>query len=650
MPNIKRITVCVMLLCVKLTMLPPLSADALGTLPAKNTEPRHQVCTALSQEAQAYYSGAYRYDALSALDGAENTATSYEAMQNNPTFDALHALMSDTHTYYSTYAGYSKGSLAYFWASTDATAATDSYVMFYSDVPSGGDYAMNREHIWPKSLASFHQKGGGADLHHLRPAVDRVNNAKSDHFFGNINGVYPDGYTTGALAGNTVYYVSTGRDMFECKDDVKGDVARILLYVYCRWEQPNLYTSMTENLPSPDPDDTVNNGGKVIESLDTLLEWCAQDPVDTWEMKRNDLVQQVQGNRNVFIDYPELAWQLFDEEPPAGMATPTSQGCEHRYVSAGHSDPTCTEAGCDILECTLCGNRKTIEINPLGHLDENDDDICDRCGAELAIPAHMARATALANGDHLVLYHTSTKTSLSAAPDGKGRLLTTPAAIKNGLLNPTDACASLTVRSAGNDSLYLLHKGKYLTTAATGRALSLTDAPDDYSLWRLTPCDNGTQVFIDSVNAQTADGATMRLQFYGGSGTVYTAGTTPAFRFEPYTRREHLWDEGVITVPPTPVQSGVIVHTCRLCGTPQEESLPALRLRGDTDGDGAVTVSDATLIQRYLAEYDVADESRLLSCGDTDGNGKVSIRDVTAIQRYLAEFADPYAIGQTIIS
>ena len=57
--------------------------------------------------------------------------------------------------------------------------------------------------------------------------------------------------------------------------------------------------------------------------MDVLLEWCALDPVDTWEMGRNEVVGAKQGNRNVFIDYPELAWQLFGKEVPANMKTPS---------------------------------------------------------------------------------------------------------------------------------------------------------------------------------------------------------------------------------------------------------------------------------------------------------------------------------------
>ena len=149
----------------------------------------------------------------------------------------------------------------------------------------------------------------------MRPSVSEVNQAKSVYAFGNVDGVYYASAEDVLFQSNLYGWVSQSDGVFECKDDVKGDVARILLYVYCRWEQPNLYSDIDiQALPVCDADDKVNNGLRVISDLDTLLEWIEDDPVDTWEMRRNDLVEEVQGNRNVFIDYPELAWQLFGME------------------------------------------------------------------------------------------------------------------------------------------------------------------------------------------------------------------------------------------------------------------------------------------------------------------------------------------------
>ena len=62
----------------------------------------------------------------------------------------------------------------------------------------------------------------------------------------------------------------------------------------------------------------------VMESKSVLLEWVEEDPVDTWELGRNDSVESITGTRNVFVDYPELAFVLFGEEIP-NMTTPSGK-------------------------------------------------------------------------------------------------------------------------------------------------------------------------------------------------------------------------------------------------------------------------------------------------------------------------------------
>ena len=72
------------------------------------------------------------------------------------------------------------------------------------------------------------------------------------------------------------------------------------------------------------------------------------------------------------------------------------------------------------------------------------------------------------------------------------------------------------------------------------------------------------------------------------------------------------------------------------------------QINGDATGDGAVTIDDATEIQRYLAEFDFDDTTRLQQCGDVTGDNKITISDVTAIQRYLADIENINNIGQQI--
>ena len=629
------LALCIMLL----SSSAALAVSAAAALPGKNPEPRHLVCTALSEAAESYYTGEYSYDKLCALSGAEDVSTGLSAMSGNELFSALHELMTNTHTYQTSYAGYSPGSLAYYWTSTDAVDGSDTYVMFYSDIMADQDVKLNREHIWPKSRASYYQTNGGADLHHLRPAVDSLNQSKSDHAFGDILGTYSSGYTEGVINGATMYYVSAGKDLFECKDDVKGDVARILLYVYCRWEQPNLYTSMTEGLPEPDRDDDANSGKKAVESLDTLLRWCMLDPVDTWEMERNDLTQMIQGNRNVFIDYPELAWRMFGIELPVGMSTPTHIGCDHEYEEVSRIDAACAADGSFTMRCSRCGSEYTRRIAALGHADGDRDEHCDRCSKELTIPVDMTLSDALSDGDHVVIYHPSTKSAVSAEPDDKNGLKATAAYVSKDVLHPDEKALVFTARSAGDDLYRFVSGGTYLS-AADG-ALGLSAEPDGESLWRVTPSGTGKQMFIDCANA---DSVRLRVNF--GSFNTNSAKTTPAFRFELYTTNEHYPDSGEITKQPSPDEAGEITYTCLLCGGKHTEPLTdSVTIAGDTDGDLLVTVIDVTAVQRALAGFAVLRFNE--KAADVTGEG-VDIMDATAVQRYLVGFTDPYGIGRPI--
>ena len=58
---------------------------------------------------------------------------------------------------------------------------------------------------------------------------------------------------------------------------------------------------------------------------------------------------------------------------------------------------------------------------------------------------------------------------------------------------------------------------------------------------------------------------------------------------------------------------------------------------GDVDGDGKITISDVTMIQRYVAEFITLTDVEMLAA-DTDGDGIVDIKDATHLQMYLAEF------------
>ena len=70
-------------------------------------------------------------------------------------------------------------------------------------------------------------------------------------------------------------------------------------------------------------------------------------------------------------------------------------------------------------------------------------------------------------------------------------------------------------------------------------------------------------------------------------------------------------------------------------------------VRGDADGDGKITVIDATCIQRSLAGIPGSNEPDNRA-SDVDGDGRMTVVDATCIQRFLAALPDPYGVGASI--
>ena len=95
-------------------------------------------------------------------------------------------------------------------------------------------------------------------------------------------------------------------------------------------------------------------------------------------------------------------------------------------------------------------------------------------------------------------------------------------------------------------------------------------------------------------------------------------------------------------VPPTPTESGLTQgEHCEVCGkvlVPQEIIKP-LGVIGDVDGDGMVTIKDATTLQKHLSKAIVLDNENL-ALADTNGDGIINISDATEIQKYLADLID----------
>jgi len=292
MKQAKRFAAAALILTVIITLLPlsAYCATVTGYTKAEdvaytvvkgtvvNWGARGEDCTFLTSYAREFYTGSYSWDALSGKAGGTGISDAYAS----DLYKALQTMMKTKHT---TIQGYQDTRPYYCY--TDCVLNDYSKVCsFYSGTlvngvwDSGNTY--NREHIWPRSKCiSTNKINDSADIMMLRATINSENGDR----------------------GNSAYGESSG--YFTPDAAVRGDCARMVLYGYVRW----------------------GNTGKmwgtsgVMESLDVLLEWMAEDPVDTWEMGRNDSVESITGTRNVFVDYPEYAWLLFGEEVPTDLVT-----------------------------------------------------------------------------------------------------------------------------------------------------------------------------------------------------------------------------------------------------------------------------------------------------------------------------------------
>ena len=160
----------------------------------------------------------------------------------------------------------------------------------------------NREHVWPKSHGFPNQDDiAYRDVHNLKPCDRSVNASRGVKDFDNGGNNHVE--ALGCL---------TDFDSWEPADFVKGDVARILFYMVVRYDPGFNFYNETFDLELVDYT-TPDNFDPILGKLSTLLEWHILDPVDDFEINRNEVIFSYQQNRNPFIDYPELVDYIWGE-------------------------------------------------------------------------------------------------------------------------------------------------------------------------------------------------------------------------------------------------------------------------------------------------------------------------------------------------
>lgn len=150
------------------------------------------------------------------------------------------------------------------------------------------DKVINVEHTWPQSRFSGRHRSDmqKSDLHHLFPTDSQMNAVRGNYWFGEVVQDTKDLKCKSVRFGRPSY---KGNEVFEPPTNHRGNVARALFYFALRYDM------------------TIDR-----EQEATLRKWSNDDPVDDEEAVRNDEIYKAQGNRNPFVDYPELADRIAD--------------------------------------------------------------------------------------------------------------------------------------------------------------------------------------------------------------------------------------------------------------------------------------------------------------------------------------------------
>ena len=431
------------------------------------------------------------------------------------------------------------------------------------------EWGINREHMWAKAEGFETSGAGGArgDPMHLVAANGYANNIHSNYFFGYVKTSSEDcGEKYANLSGNlrgTSLTLNTSQNVFEPQDCDKGDIARMIFYMVARYNylsgsdsdginsnNPNLtLVQNTSSWEGTGYTSTTTNPGK-MGILSDLLAWHKADPVDGYEIHRNNLLyKNFTNNRNPFIDFPEWAdyiwgtveyngknYQSFSTTP-TGYAVPSSD-----IVNGYKTGETVSVTGVSLSKSSLdlkVDDTETLVATISPSNATNKSVTWTSSNTDVATVSNNGLVTAISNGNATITVTTSDGSFTDTCLVSVTKNLEIAASITIGDYASDNSWSNNTkhtsltmddkISISVSDSTYT---GKYYTADNTWRlyqsengTLTINLGDSGYHLINatitFTTTSNGT--LIDSSEEAISSGSTIKLS---GTSAIFTASGT----------------------------------------------------------------------------------------------------------------------------
>lgn len=543
----------------------------------------------------------------------------------------------------------------YMWIAYDSTdvGADGYYIDMYStckynkySTHVGGashvGQGINREHSFPKSWFGGQVAPMFTDLTMLIPTDAFVNQRRSNNPYGicahGETYTYQDEEMYVTMLGKlgTSTYNGYTKTVFEPDDEYKGDFARIYFYMV------TCYKRGISEWPGCDQLDYAQNGYKAFSdwSMRMLMEWHRADPVSQKELDRNEAVYRLQGNRNPYVDHPELAEYIWgskqntawtddgDIPEPIVKEVPVMLSVDETAIEHDGFRADWTSGG-DVSSYTLRVNRMSHAAATL-LMEENFSNVDDvESDGNKDVGTSLDSYTDNPGWTGYKLY-------LAA---GQGLKFST-ATDAGYLISPSLTHHSSTVSVKFNAKNWINSSGVsdgssvVVSCGDVAETVTLTDTAEDYTIVlrncstdkiKLSGTAGKKRFYVYSVEVYDGDLAAPRRAIVeegdstwrmvsGIVDTCYTVRALAAGDYEYMVKA--IYNDGTQSVWSN-------IEHVTIVGNGDEP------LMGDVNGDGEVNISDVTTLIDYLLAMQPGDQFD--AAADVNGDGEINITDVTAI-------------------